>query len=81
MLIVAGVELNPRYSLKDEAGEVARLGIEYIHIPVQWSHPKRENLLAFYDAMTRRQERRVWVHCAANPTWRNFIAEILGNAG
>ena len=57
---------DPRYSLRDEAGAVAALGIEYIHIPVRFDAPSRIDLERFFDAMDRCKDRRVWVHCAAN---------------
>jgi protein tyrosine phosphatase (PTP) superfamily phosphohydrolase (DUF442 family) len=40
-----------RYSLKDEAAAVASLGMEYIHIPVQFSSPTTADLTAFFGAM------------------------------
>jgi protein tyrosine phosphatase (PTP) superfamily phosphohydrolase (DUF442 family) len=64
---------DARYSLKDEAGTVAALGMDYVHIPVQWARPTRENLLAFYAAMERHRNRRVWVHCAANMRVTAFL--------
>lgn len=57
---------DPRYSLPDEAGSVRALGMDYVHIPVQFAAPTRENLISFFDAMDARRGERVWVHCAAN---------------
>jgi protein tyrosine phosphatase (PTP) superfamily phosphohydrolase (DUF442 family) len=57
---------DPRYSLPDEAGVVRRLGLEYVHIPVRFDSPTREDLLEFFDAMDARKGRRIWLHCAAN---------------
>ena len=57
---------DPRYSLPDEAATVRALGLEYVHIPVQFGAPTRENLLAFFDAMDAHRGKKVWVHCAAN---------------
>jgi protein tyrosine phosphatase (PTP) superfamily phosphohydrolase (DUF442 family) len=57
---------DPRYSLADEAGTVRSLGLDYVHIPVQFAAPKQSELLAFFDAMDARTEDKVWVHCAAN---------------
>lgn len=57
---------DPRYSLPDEVGAVRRLGLEYVHIPVVFDSPTREDLLAFFDAMETRKGKRIWLHCAAN---------------
>lgn len=57
---------DPRYSLADEAGTVRSLGLDYVHIPVQFAAPKQSELLAFFDAMDACAGKKVWVHCAAN---------------
>lgn len=57
---------DPRYSLPDEAGLVKSLGMEYIHIPVQFDAPGEAELLKFFDAMQAHQEQKILVHCAAN---------------
>ena len=57
---------DPRYSLKDEASSVRGLGIEYVHIPVQFDAPTERDLALFFETMDRCKNRRVWVHCAAN---------------
>ena len=57
---------DPRYSLPDEAATVRSLGLDYVHIPVQFAAPTRSDLLAFFDAMDAHRDEKVWVHCAAN---------------
>jgi protein tyrosine phosphatase (PTP) superfamily phosphohydrolase (DUF442 family) len=57
---------DPRYSLPDEAGTVRGLGMGYVHIPVPFDSPTRDDLLAFFEAMDRHRGDKVWVHCAAN---------------
>jgi len=57
---------DPRYSLPDEAGLVHKLGLEYVHIPVLFDSPTREDLHRFFDAMQARKGKRIWLHCAAN---------------
>jgi len=64
---------DPRYSLPDEAGTVQALGLRYVHIPVQFTDPKESDLLAFFDAMDRHHDARVWVHCAANKRVSSFL--------
>lgn len=66
--------LDPRYCLADEAGLLASLGLEYVHIPVRFDDPTVEDFRAFLDAMDRCRERRVLVHCAANYRVSSFLA-------
>jgi protein tyrosine phosphatase (PTP) superfamily phosphohydrolase (DUF442 family) len=64
---------DPRYSLPDETGLVASLGLIYIHIPVRFDAPAEEDLLAFFDAMEAHRERKLLVHCAANKRVTAFL--------
>ena len=64
---------DPRYSLQDEAASAKALGLDYVHIPVQFGAPTYGDLLAFFDAMDRTAGRRVWVHCAANMRVTAFL--------
>jgi protein tyrosine phosphatase (PTP) superfamily phosphohydrolase (DUF442 family) len=64
---------DPRYSLPDEPGTVRSLGLEYVHIPVQFSAPTVADLHAFFDAMDAHQGDKRWVHCAANMRVSAFI--------
>jgi len=58
---------NPRYSIKDEPGTVAALGLAYHHIPVAWDDPHDSDFEAFDRVMqTLPAEGRTLVHCAAN---------------
>jgi protein tyrosine phosphatase (PTP) superfamily phosphohydrolase (DUF442 family) len=64
---------DPRYSLPDEPGAVRSLGLDYVHIPVQFASPTQADLLAFFDAMDARRAEKVWVHCAANMRVSAFV--------
>ena len=64
---------DPRYSLQDEAASVRKLGLKYIHIPVQFGDPNEGDLGKFFDAMTANRHHRVWVHCAANMRVTAFL--------
>lgn len=57
---------DPRYSLPDEAGTVKSLGMNYVHIPVQFSAPTKQNLTQFFSAMKAHEGQKIWIHCAAN---------------
>jgi uncharacterized protein (TIGR01244 family) len=64
---------DPRYSLGDEAGRVQGLGMEYVHIPVQFNHPTEQDLRAFIAAMDAHKGDKVFVHCAANYRVTAFV--------
>lgn len=64
---------DPRYSLPDEPGTVRALGMQYVHIPVQFAAPTRADLLAFFGAMDTHRGERLWVHCAANMRASAFL--------
>jgi protein tyrosine phosphatase (PTP) superfamily phosphohydrolase (DUF442 family) len=80
-IVAAGYEViinlalhdDPRYSLADEQSSVQALGIEYVHIPVQFSAPTEHDLALFIDVMDRCKGCRVWVHCAANMRVTAFL--------
>ena len=57
---------DPRYSLPDEAGTVRSLGMGYVHIPVQFFAPTKQDLAQFFAAMKAHEGQKVWAHCAAN---------------
>ena len=74
--------LGQPYSLPDEAGLVASLGLAYHHIPVQFDAPTLEDLRRFFEVMDacaeegdggRGQGKRVFVHCAANYRVASFV--------
>lgn len=64
---------DPRYSLPDEPGLVKALGMEYVHIPVQFDDPQENDLLAFMDAMEEYKNNKRLVHCAANMRVTAFL--------
>jgi protein tyrosine phosphatase (PTP) superfamily phosphohydrolase (DUF442 family) len=73
VVINFGMHNNPEYSLKDEAGSVIALGMGYIHIPVIFENPVRQNLLDFFKAMEDSRGKKVFVHCAMNMRASTFI--------
>jgi uncharacterized protein (TIGR01244 family) len=60
-------------ALKDEAGCLAALGLDYVHIPVTFSAPTERDLAAFFDAMDANHARKMLVHCAANKRVTAFL--------
>ena len=64
---------DPRYSLADEPGCVRGLGMDYVHIPVQFNAPTEDNLRAFFAAMDAHKGEKILVHCAANYRVTAFV--------
>jgi protein tyrosine phosphatase (PTP) superfamily phosphohydrolase (DUF442 family) len=52
----------------DEPAIVEKLGMEYIHIPVQWDFPTLADYETLADLLDECSDRKLWVHCARN--WR-----------
>ena len=60
-------------ALPEEDKLVESLGMKYIHIPVEWNNPTRENLNDFFQAMDAHREDKVLVHCQANYRASAFV--------
>ena len=73
LIINLALHNDPRYSLPDEAGSVQALGLDYIHIPVQFGAPTESDLERFFEAMEQYATERIWVHCAANMRVSAFL--------
>ena len=61
-------------ALLNEKQLVESLGMEYIHIPVNWSTPTRDGLNVFMDEMDVNRDKKIHVHCEANFRASAFIA-------
>ena len=53
-------------ALPDEAGSASRLGMSYIHIPVDFQNPTEDDFDQFCAVMEQLKEVPVHVHCIAN---------------
>jgi protein tyrosine phosphatase (PTP) superfamily phosphohydrolase (DUF442 family) len=53
-------------ALPDEAGSVSRLGMTYIHIPVDFQNPTDQDFDRFCAVMAELKDVPVHVHCIAN---------------
>ena len=65
---------DPSYSLKNEAVTVEALGMQYVHIPVQFASPQLAALAAFSAAMEQAGSSKIFVHCRHNKRVPVFIA-------
>jgi protein tyrosine phosphatase (PTP) superfamily phosphohydrolase (DUF442 family)/ribosomal protein S27AE len=63
------------HALADERTVVESLGMQYVHIPVQWEAPTAADFDAFCKAMdaARAEDRTVFVHCVANKRVSVFV--------
>jgi len=62
------------HALSNEAELVTSLGMQYIHIPVNWSTPTRDGLDKFLDTMDDRKDEKILVHCEANFRASAFVS-------
>lgn len=60
-------------ALPNEDSLVKSLGMEYVHIPVEWNKPTKQNLEDFFAAMNEHQGEKVLVHCQANYRASSFV--------
>ena len=73
VVINLGLLNQPEYSLKDEAGSVKALGMDYIHIPVIFDSPQRSNLVDLFSSLEVNKGKKVFVHCAMNMRASTFV--------
>lgn len=66
--------MDPRYCLADEHGLVESLGMSYYHIPVEFGAPTTTDLARFFRVMDDNQDKKIFVHCAANYRVSCFVA-------
>lgn len=60
-------------ALPAEAELVTRLGMTYVHIPVEWERPELHQMEQFFGTLKTFEHRNVWVHCARNMRVSAFI--------
>lgn len=60
-------------SLNDERELVERLGMAYVHIPVDFSRPTYNDFEKFVDIVEHHAYSDLWVHCAANMRVSAFV--------
>lgn len=79
LLREAGYDVVVNLAIADEErnGEegflVAREGLTYIHIPVDWEEPRLSDVELFFDVMRANADRKVYVHCFANMRASAFV--------
>lgn len=61
-------------AMPNEGELVNGLGMEYVHIPVEWDKPTHDDLDAFLKAMDEHKGKSILVHCQANYRASGFVA-------
>jgi protein tyrosine phosphatase (PTP) superfamily phosphohydrolase (DUF442 family) len=72
-VVINLVPTEASMALANEQAVVVGLGLRYIHIPVIWDKPTPENLDAFYEAMQKHKDNKVYVHCEVNYRASSFL--------
>lgn len=60
-------------AVADERELVRALGLDYVHIPVAWTVPQIADAARFFETMNANQDKKVFVHCAANKRVASFL--------
>ncbi|MBC8103114.1 MAG: protein tyrosine phosphatase family protein [Cytophagales bacterium] len=63
---------NPHF-VGGEPEIVTALGLRYEGISVDWAAPNREELFRFFEVMQSCEDKKVFVHCAANKRVSVFV--------
>jgi protein tyrosine phosphatase (PTP) superfamily phosphohydrolase (DUF442 family) len=61
-------------AIPNEGELVNGLGMKYIHIPVDWDNPTKNDLKDFLTTMDKHNGRSILVHCQANYRATGFVA-------
>ena len=60
-------------SVISEAEILTANNVKYIHIPVNFNKPKKEDFLKFVKSIEENKDKKIWIHCAANMRVSAFV--------
>ena len=73
----AVINLAPKSMLEgsviSEAEILTAKNVKYIHIPVNFNQPKKEDFLEFVKSLKENKDKKIWIHCAANMRVSAFV--------
>lgn len=72
-IIINLATIHSPEAIKNEQELVMDNGMAYVHIPVEWSAPTRENLEKFFHFFSSYHQFKTFVHCAKNMRVSSFI--------
>ena len=56
--------------------------VKYIHIPVNFNNPVKDDFLLFVKKLNENKDKKIWIHCAANMRVSAFVykyrRDVLG---
>ena len=47
--------------------------VKYIHIPVNFNNPSKDDFLLFVKSLNENKDKKIWIHCAANMRVSAFV--------
>ena len=69
-------------SVIDEAEILSANKVKYIHIPVNFNNPVKDDFLLFVKKLNENKDKKIWIHCAANMRVSAFVykyrRDVLG---
>lgn len=65
-LVINVAPYDSRYSINDEPGLVASLGMGYLHHPIAFDAPEINDYFHVEALLDRSMGKRIFIHCAAN---------------
>ncbi|RXJ88064.1 protein tyrosine phosphatase family protein [Arcobacter sp. CECT 8985] len=65
--------IDSSLALENEDKIVSKLGLTYIHIPVDFQNPEIDNLKLFLNIMNGFSNQKIWIHCAKNYRVTSFM--------
>jgi protein tyrosine phosphatase (PTP) superfamily phosphohydrolase (DUF442 family) len=72
-LIINLAKKDSPNAISNESSIVAGLGLNYIHIPVDFKAPALSDLQQFFEIMERHRNKHIFVHCALNRRVSSFM--------
>jgi uncharacterized protein (TIGR01244 family) len=72
---------DSEYAVAGERELVEGLGLDYVHIPVDFAAPTQDDFDAFVSAMDAHADAKVHVHCAANYRVSAFYSRYARSRG
>ena len=60
-------------SVISEAEILTTNNVKYIHIPVNFNKPVKDDFLKFVKKLNENKDKKIWIHCAANMRVSAFV--------
>jgi protein tyrosine phosphatase (PTP) superfamily phosphohydrolase (DUF442 family) len=70
---------SQKHAISDEDKLVKGLGLEYLHVPVDWDRPLLSDFYAFADYLQRAPQKKTLLHCQVNmrATVFSFLYRVI----